>query len=86
MLFESEIVEAVGAVRWTMDTASHFLKALAHQHPHILSDVLVRFNKHSILILIKASRDRLSDGLEVCSRLQIKFTGFEDLTFCSGDE
>ena len=69
-----------------MDTASRFLEALAHQQPRVLHDVLERFNKQSILVLIKASRDWLHDGLEICSRQHIKFTGNEGLASCGGDE
>ena len=69
-----------------MNTACRFLKALAHQQPRVLDDVLVRLNKQPVLEFIKAGRDRLRNGLEICSRLQIQFTGFEDLASCGGDE
>ncbi len=76
---KSEIGEAIGAVRWAMNTASLLLKELAHQQPRILYDVLVRFNKQPIFVFIKASRDALRDGIEVCSRQHIKFARLEDL-------
>lgn len=66
--------------------SSRFLETLAHQQPCVLHDVLVRCYKELILVVIKSSRDWLRDGLEVCSSVQIKLTGFEDLASCSGDE
>lgn len=66
--------------------ASCCLKALAHQQPRVLHYVLVRLDKQPILIVIKVRRDWLRDGLEISSRLQIKFTRLEDLASCSGDK
>ena len=42
---ELEIGVAIGAVCWIVVTACHLLKALAHKHPRVLSDVLVCFDK-----------------------------------------
>lgn len=83
---KSEEGETFGAVRWIMQTATRFFEALTYQGPRALRDVPVSFHKEPILVVIKVSKDWMRDDPIICSRIPIKFTGFEDLASCSGDK